>query len=125
MCTCFVARDSCHFNIMTVKANVPLGLGYALSLNTIRAYQSVLSSPQDSDICPDDVESSVEIWGDGLRTLCFAFDESTRVKHIYTCNKEELQEEPTFLLREFQMNVALSREHGAHASFACVRCPSI
>jgi hypothetical protein len=105
---------------MMVKASVPLGPGYALSLDTIRAYHSVLFSPQPSDICPDDAESSVEIWGDGLRTFCFALDESTRVKHIYTCNKEELQEEPTFLLREFQMNVALSREHGTRASFACV-----
>jgi hypothetical protein len=83
-----------------------------LTLSLVREYHQALSTPLPADVYPDEMDSSAEMWADGMRTFSYFIREGVLAKHIYTCNKETLQEEPTLLFRDFQLHVALSRQCG-------------
>jgi hypothetical protein len=100
----------CEYYLMCLKRDVRLGLGYCVSLDAVRNFQEAISTPLPADIYPDKMDSSAVIWGDEMRTFWYYFGNGAVVKHIYTCNEDVLQEEPTQLFEEFQLHVELSRK---------------
>ncbi|EGN96956.1 hypothetical protein SERLA73DRAFT_140818 [Serpula lacrymans var. lacrymans S7.3] len=69
------------------------------------------------DSAPECVEIIVTKWMDGMDVYRYGINENVAIKHISTCNYEDLQEEPTRLLEYIQAHVPLLREDSSSPYF--------
>lgn len=93
----------------------PVSGGYAVELGDTRdPRQTPLALPINT--CDESrVDVRVADWDDGMRTLKYRPVEAEgkgSLKHVFTCNSEELQWEATPLFAQIQREVCLSKKIG-------------
>jgi hypothetical protein len=96
-----------------VKSNTeeaPGSQGYAVRLELAREHAQALPSVAPSNLVPKTVVTTVSAWADGMHTYCYAVNDMVAVKHVFTSNRQHLQEEANILFRDIQVHVELRRE---------------
>ena len=101
---------ACGLVVMSPKSSTSPDPGFALCLEDVREMQQTIWTSLPHDLCPDGMEHSVVVWGDGMQTFSYGIQNNVVAKHIFTCNQPTLQEEPTMLFHDFQLHVHLSRQ---------------
>jgi hypothetical protein len=84
--------------------------GYAMRLEFAREHAQALPSVAPGNLVPKTVAKTVSAWTDGMHTYCYAVNDMVAVKHVFTSNRQHLQEEANVLFREIQIHVELRRE---------------
>jgi hypothetical protein len=84
--------------------------GYAVRLEFARDHFQALPSVAPGNQVPKMVSKNVSAWADGMHTYCYAFGDRVAVKHVFTSNRRNLQEEANLLFREIQLHVELRRQ---------------
>jgi hypothetical protein len=91
-------------------ANPQRAVGYAVRLEFAREHFQALPSVAPGNLVPKSVSKTVSAWADGMHTYCYAINDNVAVKHVFTSNRRNLQEEATSLFREIQLHVELRRQ---------------
>lgn len=85
-------------------------LGYSVRLEFAREHFQALPSVAPGNLVPKTLSTTVSAWADGMHTYCYAIDNKVAVKHVFTSNRHNLQEEANIIFREIQLHVELRRE---------------
>ncbi|KAH7919449.1 hypothetical protein BV22DRAFT_860635 [Leucogyrophana mollusca] len=101
--------------------------GLADSLQALRDPHHTLPLLMPQDSAPPEVPTVVSSWEDSMRTIVYEVNENAAVKHIFTGNQQDPQEEPTQLLQAIQQDVLiLRREYSSpyftHLTTAAALC---
>jgi hypothetical protein len=103
----------CYADMTTRKSNAAKAssaIGYAVRLEFAREHSQALPSVAPGNLVPKTVPTNGSAWADGMHTCCYAINDMVEIKHVFTSNRPNLQEEANILFREIQLHVELRRQ---------------
>ena len=81
-----------------------------MRLDFAREHFQALPWVAPNNLVPKTASKTVSAWADGMHTYCYVIKDNVAIKHIFTSNRGNLQEEANLLFRDIQLHVELRRQ---------------
>ncbi|KAL4065739.1 hypothetical protein V8B97DRAFT_1982678, partial [Scleroderma yunnanense] len=107
----------CQSSVCKASPNGSRALGKPDPLFKLRDMYSLSMVTRPLHNVPHYIDFEEARWDTGIETYMYLIKENVRAFHVFTGNKEELQQDADTFLEDIQRDVILSREDGSRAFF--------